>query len=180
MSKVAVTNDCWIWNGCRNNKGYGGFYLNGKRTLAHWFLLDEKPDPKNGKIACHSCDNPACVNPDHIFIGSYSDNMKDMIQKGRHRPEVRRKRCEEMRNRRRSFAGSSNPFSIFTEEQALIIKSCPGVRGYRRKLAKAFGVSETSIKEVRSKRAWKHLPQPTEESKMKAIELIEKHETGRP
>lgn len=83
-SKVNKTNGCWIWVGCLSSKGYGKFYLDGKQTGAHrasYFLHNGEFD--ESKFVCHTCDNPSCVNPDHLFLGTNSDNMIDCSKKGR-------------------------------------------------------------------------------------------------
>lgn len=83
-SKVTKTDTCWIWNGKKNNKGYGLIYAGRNNVLAHRFSYEMKfgKIPK-GKFGCHKCDNPICVNPDHIFIGTQHDNMRDASLKGR-------------------------------------------------------------------------------------------------
>lgn len=80
------TNECWEWTGAGANcgKGYGRFWFNGALIQAtHISLAIAGIDIPDGKITCHHCDNPGCVNPDHIFIGTYQDNMDDMWEKGR-------------------------------------------------------------------------------------------------
>ena len=76
---------CWNWQGSKNQKrgAYGRFRVDGKCWLAHrfsYFLF--KGDPE-GKYVCHHCDNPSCVNPEHLFLGTQRDNMRDMTEKGR-------------------------------------------------------------------------------------------------
>ena len=83
--KVTKTDSCWIWNGAKNEEGYG-FFGTGKfgSKSSHrfsWELINEKI-PK-GKELCHTCDNPSCVNPQHLFIGSHTDNMRDAAKKNR-------------------------------------------------------------------------------------------------
>src|SRR3990167_1210519 len=75
---------CWEWKSCKNPEGYGQFTIDGKKVYAHrysWELHNGTiPD---GLWVLHHCDNPACVNPDHLFVGTQTDNMQDMISKGR-------------------------------------------------------------------------------------------------
>lgn len=80
--------ECWIWPGTRNNKGYGLIGKGGRGTggftvhRVSW-MIHRGPIP-DGKWVLHRCDTPACVNPDHLFIGTHRDNMADMVAKGRH------------------------------------------------------------------------------------------------
>lgn len=81
----AAPDDCWLWTASTNGR-YGLFWLNGRKVKAHrmaWRLL--RGSPPKGKMACHTCDTPACVNPAHIFWGTMSDNINDAVQKGRHK-----------------------------------------------------------------------------------------------
>jgi hypothetical protein len=75
---------CWEWTGALNNKGYGKLCVNGKQIFAHRasYALHVGPIPP-GSVICHLCDNPRCVNPDHLFAGTMLDNTRDMIAKGR-------------------------------------------------------------------------------------------------
>lgn len=83
--KFKKTNSCWIWTGMMN-KDYGSFWFNNKigaiiASRASWLI--HIGDIPNGKVICHKCDNPSCVNPDHLFLGSYLDNNRDKIKKSR-------------------------------------------------------------------------------------------------
>ncbi|MDO7847580.1 HNH endonuclease [Hymenobacter sp. M29] len=76
---------CWEWTGYKNPKGYGYLMVKaGKPTGAHRFSyeLHKGPIPK-GLFVCHTCDNPVCSNPDHLFLGTVKDNTQDMVKKGR-------------------------------------------------------------------------------------------------
>jgi hypothetical protein len=88
MKKVDLTISppCWTWVGYLWSTGYGAIRVNGKKTLVHRLMYSlfwgKIPD---GFLVCHVCDNPLCVNPLHLFVGTNNDNVKDCLQKGRHK-----------------------------------------------------------------------------------------------
>ena len=100
--KVNKTISCWEWQGGKDRDGYGHIRIEGKLWQAHRFssLLDGK-DPK-GYVVMHTCDNPGCVNPAHLSLGTQKDNIKDMIQKGRYVKPVGRLTDDEVRAIRNS------------------------------------------------------------------------------
>lgn len=85
---VDKTNECWNWTKCLNEKGYGIFGVDGKKVdrahrIAYRLCVGEIPA---GLFVCHHCDNPKCVRPDHLFLGTNLDNVKDMFLKNRNSP----------------------------------------------------------------------------------------------
>lgn len=87
LSYVTKTKTCWLWTGAKIRRGYGRLCFKGCKTcaahrVAHILFIGEIPA---GMLVCHSCDNPSCVNPEHLWIGTHRDNFNDMIKKGRHR-----------------------------------------------------------------------------------------------
>ena len=85
--KVRKTRGCWYWTASTDPLGYGFFHVSGrKKVRAHrvaWELTNG-PIPQ-GMLVCHTCDHPSCVRPDHLFLGTNDDNLKDMARKGRAR-----------------------------------------------------------------------------------------------
>ena len=142
--KVNIISDdeCWEWQGSRHHRwNYGHFKLNGKTKSAHivsFELVNGKiPD---GLFVLHKCDNPPCVNPKHLFLGTNDDNMKDMASKGRSADNH----------------GSKNPNSKLTEQDVIEIKNLKGqVSGA--KLGRKFGVVKEAIYDIWTGKRWGHI-----------------------
>lgn len=84
FQKVAKGIDCWIWTAGKDSWGYGTFRMHGKVIGSHRASWEIHNGPiSKGMSVLHHCDNPPCVNPDHLFIGTHTDNMRDCISKGR-------------------------------------------------------------------------------------------------
>lgn len=82
---VDRSGECWIWTGTTNELGYGLIHVGQRRVRVHrvsWEIANG-PIPE-GLCVCHRCDNPRCVRPDHLFLGTQADNLRDMCSKGRH------------------------------------------------------------------------------------------------
>jgi hypothetical protein len=131
-NKVDKTDTCWIYTGCLDRDGYGIYYdqPNKKQHRAHRFSAILAGLDIKGKVVCHHCDNPRCVNPEHLFVGTQQDNLRDMIAKKRHYHNRPRKK---------------GIYKLTPENQVEIIES--GMSAVE--LAKKFGVHKTSIYRLR-------------------------------
>ena len=138
--RVSITErGCWQWQGTANGGGYGLMCYQGKSQSAHRvsFMVFNGPIPE-GLHVMHICDNPGCVNPDHLLVGTAKENRADCKNKGR----LNAKR------------GSENGFAKLTEEEVLEIRTSDiGPR----ELAKKFGLHEGSVCNIRRGLTWKHV-----------------------
>lgn len=131
--------ECWEWLACKDPKGYGLIKLNGRNQFAHriaWILTyGEIPD---GLFALHKCDNPPCVRPDHIFLGTQADNRRDCVEKGR------------------QIHGEMNWNAKLTKDQVMEIRELYLTGNYTKsKLGKLFNVSPSSIYLIIAHKNWK-------------------------
>lgn len=135
-SKVRITPGCWHWTGALSGLRYGGLKHEGKVLKAHRlsFELAHGPVP-DGMQVLHRCDRPTCVNPDHLWLGTHLDNMRDMFAK----------------KRRRAPLGELNGRAKLTAEQAAAIRA--DSRSVA-ELSKAFGVSKVQIYNIRKSVSW--------------------------
>lgn len=138
--------ECWPWTGKRRSaNGYGIIQIGGKgskSTGAHRvsFELHKQAIPP-GLVVMHTCDNPECVNPDHLALGTYQDNMADMWSKGRGRPAI--------------ILGEASGKAKLTDEWVRFIRA-KSQMGHK-ELADLIGVSPNAVRGVRTGRTWKHI-----------------------
>lgn len=140
---IAGIDECWAWQGSKNPDGYGKMEINCSSVRAHRFSweIHNGPIPK-GLHVLHRCDNPSCVNPHHLFLGTHSDNMKDMVAKGRHRggPQGERARSAKL----------TPALVLEIREKAAHGMSYP-------ELGREYGMSTSAIGNVVLRRTWKHV-----------------------
>jgi hypothetical protein len=155
--KVDKTKSCWLWRSALDKDGYGIFRLNRRDWKAHRFafLLHYSRDP-NKYLVCHHCDNPSCVNPHHLFLGTHQDNRTDCVEKNRQAFGDRNGMRLHPESRRR---GKQINTCKLTPEQVLQIrKLCrPNTPIGYSFFAKLFGMNPGTISSLYNRETWKHI-----------------------
>lgn len=143
-SRVQKTDSCWLWLGGRNNKGYGFLGVRGRNTLAHRFSYEIHHGPiPDGLLVCHTCDVPACVRPDHLWLGTVKQNADDMVRKGR----GRNYRAE----------GVDNPRAKLTEQSVRDMRLLYSHGHSLTALATLFNVTRHMVWLIVTRRSWQHI-----------------------
>jgi hypothetical protein len=149
-AKVDKSGECWEWSGYFNRGGYGRFWLNRKNVSPHRYsyilhhpltidLLEHREI-----CVCHRCDNPKCVNPAHLFLGSQGDNMRDRETKGRANRTIEK--------------GEKHPASKLTETQVREIRGRYANGGITQQtLGIEYGVSKATIGYIINRKSWSHI-----------------------
>jgi len=132
--RVDKSSDCWLWTGATNNNGYGVIWNKNKLAYVHRVVWEDLYGPiPIGKEVCHKCDNPACVQPNHLFCGAHEENMIDMAKK---------LRC-----------GSSKIDTETIKQIAEMYRDGIG----RKKIADTTGVNINTLKCILNGRNWSHI-----------------------
>lgn len=140
--KVDTHTGCWQWMAAKAGKGYGQMKLPKQRRqefahrLAYIIHFGEIP---YGKYVCHHCDNPACVNPDHLFIGTSHDNHQDMKGKGRH------------------LYGEKNAGAVLTDDAVRKIKRLLQDGMSQSEIGRMFGIHQVTVSKIKLGTRWKHI-----------------------
>lgn len=133
-------NDCWEWTGARHPKGYGTVRWAGKTRKAHRvsYQLETGVEPPANMVIMHICDNPPCVNPAHLRLGTYSDNAVDMFEKGR----------------------ATRPVGIAHHQAKLtddLVRKIRADSRSQRAIALSLGVSQPLVGMVKRGEIWQHV-----------------------
>ena len=170
---------CWVWTGGKTKKesGYGQFGINGRMKLAHrisWKITYgeiPKSDEYNGTCICHSCDYRPCVNPTHLFPGTQTENMQDMLEKYRgnkshgesHSKIMLKVAARGMNNAaklhpERMPRGEANGNSKLTAEKVIQIRSnYSGGNKTLKQIGEEFGISLSMAGRIINRKFWKHV-----------------------
>jgi len=153
LRRVSMVGDCWEWGGCVDKKGYGVININKKAHFVHRVAYELFRGHCGSRLICHKCDNPCCINPEHLFAGTHADNNWDRTRKGRSAPKFHH--------------GDCNPNAILTVADVLEIRRLYRTahrgpkgklpNGALRKMADAFGVHVTTFARAASGRGWQLL-----------------------
>lgn len=134
---IEKTDHCWLWIGALNQYGYGRFAINRKNKLAHRLSYEMHIGAiPEGLLVCHKCDVRNCVNPSHLFLGTYQDNATDMVNK-----------------RRQSF-GERHPGAKLNMQEVLFIRESKASTKY---LMGRFDIGESGISHIKKRRNWKYI-----------------------
>ena len=144
MSKVNKTDYCWIWTGAKKPSGYGNFWMDGRYYNTHRasYLLHRGEIP-DGLVVMHKCDNPSCVNPDHLSIGTSRDNVRDMMAKGRSYGSP--------------MGSEFAPCVKLTKEQVIEIRKMLESNVKHKALADKFSVCRATISLISTRKTWRNI-----------------------
>ena len=146
VNKTANADDCWEWIAGKSPKGYGHFSKGGNNGMsrAHRvsYELNIGPIPDE-LLVCHRCDNPSCVNPNHLFLGTHKDNVADRVNKGR--------------GRYYAHSGESNGRAKLTTKQVQEIRNRIAAGEKQSLIADDYGVTKETVSAIKRAKVWKHL-----------------------
>lgn len=138
---IVTESGCWEWER-RNPANYGLVWYDGKDNLAHRAMYKRFFGPiPEGMFVCHSCDNPPCVNPEHLWLGTPLDNVLDKEHKGRGN----------------QAKGESNGYAKLTEENVIEIRRLREDGLILRVIAEQFGITEAAVSSIARRKTWAHV-----------------------
>ena len=164
---IASETGCWIWTGAKDRDGYGRFWIGGKTKRAHRVSYEAFKGPIPGDLELlHSCDNPSCVNPEHLSAGTSKDNSQDMMRKGRHVWTLHPEKCPrgDAHHWRRHpdrvirLPGELNPNAKLKADQVVEIRARYAAGGVTyAALGGDYRITATLACAIVKRRAWRHL-----------------------
>ena len=145
QSKIKVMpSDCHEWQGQLGNDGYGRISIGGSMMRAHRVAFELVNGPiQPGMHVLHRCDNPPCCNPDHLFLGTQADNMRDMKSKNR--------------AGRHSAKGESHPRAKLTESIVVAIREAYEKGELQKDIAKRYDVAQITVSNIVTRKRWIHI-----------------------
>lgn len=127
---------CWLWTGAKDKRGYGKINIEGRYVQTHRASWAEFKGDPGQLFVCHHCDTPACLNPEHLFLGSHTDNMEDMTTKQRQK------------------RGTEKTQAKLTEE---LVRTIRATQISCRIWAAATGATPMAVWNARNGKTWKHV-----------------------
>lgn len=148
--------ECWEWKGSKGSKGYGLLCLSSYQEKAHRFSYRYHSQKRitSNLLVCHKCDNPSCVNPAHLFLGTPNDNVQDMVKKKRHAHGPKHSKAHQ-----NIHSGSLNGRSKLTEEDVREILDLRKHGLSCHEISVVFNIHKSSIKKIAAGETWGHLRQ---------------------
>jgi hypothetical protein len=154
---VEVTPTCWLWIASTKPNGYGQVRRRGRTLLAHRLAYELFVGPiPAGLSVLHRCDEPACVNPAHLFLGTHDDNMADMVAKGRQCRGARMSAALHGKARGRT-RGTQKPNAKLTDERVRAIRAAYAAGETQTSIAARHSVRQSLISRVVRREAWSHV-----------------------
>ncbi len=154
--RVDKSGECWLWTGNRYPNGYGRVWWKGASHGAHrvaWELATTAW-PGDSQVL-HRCDNPQCVNPAHLFLGTQRDNMRDRLTKGKY---ARGDQHPARAHPERVLRGRTHGNAKLTEADVAEIRRRVAAGEKRNQIAALFGVTPTLVGGIVKRRTWRHVP----------------------
>lgn len=138
---IAGPDDCWLWTGGihKSAGGYGRLYWEGRRLSAHvWSFILANGEVPEGLEVCHSCDNPPCVNPGHLWAGTHGENIRDCFTK----------------DRANRAHGEACVLAKLNETQVRLIRAAEGSYAH---IGRLYGTTPENVSLIRNRITWKHV-----------------------
>jgi len=134
--QVGSPEECWLWTAYTDRDGYGRFSVRGRKLRAHRVAVRLDGRYPTGKIVRHTCDNPGCVNPSHLQLGTQRENMRDRDERGRQPRGARNGQSRLSRDDVKAIRRDDRP---------------------AKELAARYDTTASNVREIRTRRTWRHL-----------------------